>query len=180
MNTEMLIDEKLLKSRESVFEKDWLLWEKKNLNIHRGVIEWSIITPCGSIDEIAGRVREGVKLEFSPGWIRGFGFGTILHLKAAPKDFCRICDHVDTRNKTNGVWQWAIICFDEDRLALGVHTWLKGYLRPVYESILQQAAIQGYACHSVEAEIDPLIRTLTRIGKVCHAIGGIGGLGPRF
>jgi hypothetical protein len=166
------IEEKLLKPRAAVYEKDWRVWEKKSLNIHRGVLDWPSI-PYVDIDVIARRVREGVKREFKPGWFRGFGFGAILHLKAAPGDLTRICDHIDRRNKTAGVWQWAILQFKNENVALGVHTWLHGYLRPVYESVLDQLRSQGCECHSVEAEIDPLIKTLGRIAKICHLVGSI-------
>ena len=175
MSANLTIDEGLLKSRPAVFEKNWRVWEKKNFNLHRGLLEWPAV-PCASMDEIAGRIRDGVKREFKPGWLRGFGFGTILHFQTAPPDFMRICGHIDRRNKTNGVWQWAVVQFDEDKVALGIHTWLHGYLRPVYESVLLQLSSSGYQCHSVDAEIDPLIAALARIGKVCHAIGGIAGI----
>jgi len=169
------IDEGLLKLRKPCIEKCWRIWEKSSFNIHRGVIEWAD-TPCAPVDDIAKRIRAGVNSEFKPGWLRGFAFGTILHLNSAPTDFCEICQHIDRRNKAAGVWQWAVVVFDQDRVALGIHTWMHGFLRPVYESVLNQLASQGYQCHSVDAEIDPLIDTLRKIGKVCHAIEGIGGV----
>ena len=156
-----------------MFEKDWNVWEKKSLGTHRGVIDWPTAPPV-PIDVLASRVREGVKREFKPGWFRGFGFGTILHFNTAPADFTKICGHIDRRNRIHGVWQWAIVQFDKDKVALGIHTWQHGYLRPVYESILEQLAARGYQCHSVDAEVDPLIETLRKIGSVCHTVGGIG------
>src|SRR5207253_5121864 len=96
------INEGILKPKIPVFEKDWRLWERKTLNIHRGVLDWPT-TPCAAVDVIARRVREGVKHEFKPRWFRGLGLGTILHLKTAPADFTQICSHIDRRNKTNGV-----------------------------------------------------------------------------
>jgi hypothetical protein len=175
---EILANRKLLKPKTPVLEKDWRLWEKKSLNIHRGVIDWAISSSYGSIDEIADRIRQGVVTEFNPRRFRGFGFGTILHLKVAPRDFVKICDHIDTRNKRNGVWQWAIVCFDEDQVAIGIHTWLHGYLRPIYESALQELALRGYECQSSDAEIDQLFVTLAKIGKVCHALHAISGFMP--
>jgi len=51
---------------------------------------------------------------------------------------------------------------------------MSGYL----ESVLSQLAIQKYECYSVDSEIDPLIQTLTKIGKLCHLIGGIAEIIP--
>lgn len=172
----LLIDEKLLKSKRAVCGAAWQTWEKKSLGIHRGVIDWSMDMPAESIDEIARQIRLGVKKEFKPGWLRGFGFGVILRVKTVPNDFVGICKHIDTRNKLDGVWQWVVVCLEANRVALGVHTWQRGYLHPVYDSILEQLASSGYQCHSVDAKIDPLIETLQEVGKVCHLFGGINGL----
>jgi hypothetical protein len=167
---ETTMDPKLLTPMVPKCEATWHLWEKKNFNIHRGVIEWSLDEDFKSINEIALRIREGVKTEFRPGWLRGFGFGTVLHFKAVSEDFVQICDHVDTRNKKNGVWQWAILQFDDDKVAVGVHTWLHGYLRPVYDSILVQLEHDGYECMSADAEVDKLIATLMKVQRVCRPL----------
>lgn len=160
---EPIIDPRLLTPKIPVSELTWRLWEKKNLNIHRGVVEWVVDQEFESINEIALRIRDGVKTEFRPGWLRGFGFGTVLHFKSLSKDFDQICGHIDTRNKKNGVWQWAILQFDESKVAVGIHTWLSGYLRPVYDSILARLKHEGYECHTAEAEVDQLIAILQKI-----------------
>jgi hypothetical protein len=167
---ETTIDPKLLTPMVPKSEATWHLWQKKNFNIHRGVIEWSLDEDFQSINELALRIREGVKTEFRPGWLRGFGFGTVLHFKAVSEDFVQICDHVDTRNKKNGVWQWAILQFDDDKVAVGVHTWLHGYLRPVYDSILAQLEHDGYECMSADAEVDKLIATLMKVQRLCKPL----------
>lgn len=173
---ETAIDPKLLKPRPPTWETTWRLWQKSNLNIHRGVIEWSVDQEFESVNELASRIRKGVKTEFRPGWLRGFGFGTILHFKSLSKDFAQICRHIDARNKKNGVWQWAIMQFDDDKVAIGVHTWLHGYLRPVYDSIMTRLEDDGYECKSTDAEIDPLIATLMKIQRVCKPIQMVAGI----
>ena len=173
---EATIDPKLLQPKSPISESAWRLWQKKNFNIHRGVIEWSVDHDFKSIDDLTLRIREGVKTEFKPGWLRGFGFGTILHFKAVPEDFLQICNHIDTRNKKNGVWQWAILQFDDDKVAVGVHTWLHGYLRPVYDSIIGQLEHSGYECKSADAEVDELIATLMKIQRACKPIQMLGKL----
>lgn len=167
---ETTIDPKLLKPKSPVAESRWRLWQKKNFNIHRGVIEWSVDHDFQSIDDVALRIREGVKTEFRPNWLRGFGFGTILHFKTVSEDFVQICNHIDSRNKKNGVWQWAILQFDDDKVAVGVHTWLHGYLRPVYDSVIGQLEDDGYECKSADAEIDKLVATFQKIQRVCKPI----------
>ncbi len=163
------IDTRLLKPIAPQHRCDWMLWQKKNFNIHRGVVELTA-ERVNSIDDLAADVRQGVGREFRPGWLRGFGFGAIIHFEDVPSDFANVCRHVDTRNKRHGVWQWLIACLDEDRVAIGIHTWLHGYLRPVYDSVLQQLADGGYQCFATDAEMDPLIATLNRIAKTLRIV----------
>ena len=170
------VDPQLLNHKTPMSESTWRLWEKKNLNIHRGVLEWTIDKKFESVNDIASSIRAGVKTEFKPGWLRGFGFGTVLHLDSVSPDFAQICDHIDTRNKKNGVWQWAILQFDDDKVAVGVHTWLHGYLRPIYDSHLQKLRAAGYECESTDAKIDELINTLQKICRACSLFDNVAGL----
>jgi hypothetical protein len=169
------IDSRLLKPITPRYRHDWTLWQKKNFNIHRGLIEFAA-KQVSSIDDLAGEVREGVRTEFHPGWLRGFGFGAIIHFKEVPSDFPNICRHVDTRNKRHGVWQWLIACLDEDKVSVAIHTWLHGYLRPAYDSVLQQLTESGYGCHAADAEVDVLIAKLNRIAVTCRLIRSIAGI----
>jgi hypothetical protein len=161
-----IIDPQLLKPKSSVFETEWHLWVKSNFNIHRGIVEWFVNEDFASIDDLAARVRRGVKQEFQPGWFRGFGFGTVLHMRTLSPDFAQIGKHVDTRNRDNSVWQWAILRFDDDRVAIGVHTWLHGYLRPVYDSLLGDLEGSGYSCCSTDTNMDELLAALHRIRQL--------------
>jgi hypothetical protein len=168
-------DRDVLFPRVSRSATPWRIWEKKTFNIHRGVIDWNVVESLQSIDQLAVKIRDGVKEEFQPKWFRGFGFGTILHLHAIPGDASKICEYIDTRNNRRGVWQWAILCFDEDKKAIGIHTWLHGYLRPVYESALVQLAAQGFEIESIDADVDKLFVVLDRIAKVCRVARILGG-----
>lgn len=168
-------DRDLLTPRASKFSPDWAIWEKKTINIHRGVIDWNVSSPFESIDQIVGTIRAGVSVEFHPNWFRGFGFGVILHMQDIPADASKICNFIDPRNKRGGVWQWAILSFDGDQRAIGVHTWLHGYLRPVYESALGQLVSQGYECESIDSDVDTLFVTLARISAACRVLRIVGG-----
>ncbi len=171
----LTIDPTLLKPIAPQHCLDWTIWQKKNLNIHRGLIEFTA-NRVDSIDDLAREVREGVRREFRPGWLRGFGFGTVIHFNDVPFDFAQICQHIDTRSSRHGVWQWIIVCFDEDKIAVAIHTWLKGYLRPIYDSVLQQLDDVGYECHSADAEVDILFTRLQSIAQTCRIIQHIGGI----
>lgn len=165
----------LLKRIPAKTHSDWALWEKKNFNIHRGLI--GLNAPrLNSIHELAERIRSGVQEEFRPNWFRGFGFGTIIRLREVPIDFAEICRHIDTRNKKNGVWQWAVIVLEEEQFAVAIHTWLHGYLRPVYDTLLTQLEQNGYQCHSADAEMDVLIARLQKFANACRMIQRVAGV----
>ncbi|MFV0444611.1 MAG: hypothetical protein ACK5Q5_13660 [Planctomycetaceae bacterium] len=167
------IDPGLLTTVAAKSHPHWSLWEKKSLNIHRGLIELTA-QDVRSVYDLARDIRDGARDEFRPSWFRGLGFGTIIHFNEVPDDFVEICQHVDTRNRRHGVWQWMIACFDDDKVALSVHTWLNGYLRPAYDSVLQQLSDRGYNCQATDAEVDPLILTLRKIAKGCRSISNLG------
>jgi len=167
---EVCIDPKLLQPKTPIIENSWRIWQKKNFSIHRGVIDWTIENEYTSIEDLASRIRTGVREEFRPSWWRGFGFGTVLHFKTVSEDFGQICKHIDTRNKNHGTWQWAILQFDDDKVAVGVHTWLHGFLRPVYDNILGRLEQNGYECSSSDAEMDQLFLTLQKIQKICRPL----------
>jgi hypothetical protein len=165
----------LLTRKAPKAHSDWAIWEKKNLNIHRGLI--GLNAPrIDSIHSLAEQIRLGVREEFKPNWFRGFGFGTIIGFKEVPSDFAEICQHIDTRNKKNGVWQWAVVVLQEDKVAIAIHTWLHGYLRPVYDSILQQLEQSGYQCHASDAEVDVLVTRLQKIADACRMIQRVAGV----
>ena len=172
----MNIDPRLLKPRATHLGPAWNLWEKKNFNIHRGLIEWTPEPSVASMEQIATTIRQTVKQEFRPGWLRGFGFGAIVHLASIPNDLPAIIKFVDKRNKAGGVWQWLVLCFDNEKVALGVHTWLQGYLRPVYDSLLQQFETLGYRCDSTDVEIDALqahLQKIAKYGRAFHLAAGL-------
>lgn len=169
------IDPTRLKAITPRYRLDWSLWQKKNFNIHRGLIEFTA-PRVNSIDDLARDVRAGVQAEFQPGWLRGFGFGAIIHFHELPSDFTNICRHIDTRNKRHGVWQWVIACLDEDKIAVAIHTWLHGYLRPVYDSILRSLDENGYEYHAADAEVDVLIAKLQSISRKCSIIHHVAGI----
>ena len=60
--------------------------------------------------------------------------------------------------------QWVVLLSGTDsRTATGVHTWIEGFLSPVYRSILQSLSQSGYTITSVMKEKDGLMRFLTAV-----------------
>jgi hypothetical protein len=163
------IDSKLLKQITPLHRSEWRIWQKKNLNMHRGVVELTA-NRVKSIDDLAADVRDGVRREFSPGLLRGFGFGAIIHFIEVPADFVNICRHVDTRNRRHGVWQWVIACLDEDGVAVAIHTWQHGYLRSVYDAVMKQLSDRGYQCQDTDTDVDALIAKLHKIVQIGRLI----------
>ena len=169
------ISEALITRTKPKVHSDWSTWEKKTFNIHRGLIGLNV-PRINSIHDLAAQIRQGVREEFKPNWFRGFGFGTIIHFDEVPSDFAEICQHIDSRNKKGGVWQWAVVILTEDKIAIAIHTWLHGYLRPVYDSVLQQLEQNGFQCHASDAKMDVLIARLQKIHEVCRKIQRVAGV----
>ncbi|HEU4342443.1 MAG TPA: hypothetical protein VFU31_12810 [Candidatus Binatia bacterium] len=136
------------------------LWEKKTLNLFRGVIE-SRATQMSAV-EIGNHVRRIVKEEFKPGFFLPFAFGAIVHLDSTPPAISDIAKLIDTKARWRDTWQWVIVCDNNRKKAFGVHTWLHGYLRPVYEDLLAQLESAGYNCTSQDRAVDNLFVQLEK------------------
>jgi hypothetical protein len=73
---------------------------------------------------------------------------------------------VDIRENNKGTLQWVILVASHAQTALGVHTWIEGYLSPVYRDILQALAAKGYQIASAKREKDGLMKFLTAVADV--------------
>lgn len=69
-----------------------------------------------------------------------------------------------------------MVILQEDKVAIAIHTWLHGYLRPVYDSVLQQLEQDGFQCHASDAEVDVLIARLQKIQEACRMIQRVAGV----
>ena len=68
---------------------------------------------------------------------------------------------IDTRASKKGCWQWTVIAGTESQTAVGIHTWIEGYLSPVYREILKQYESAGWMVGDVKKEKDQLMKFLT-------------------
>jgi hypothetical protein len=130
------------------------LWRKKTANIFRGVIE----IPCPSMDaaSISDEIRLLVKKEFEPDFFVPFAFGTVLHCQTGAPSIAEMAALIDTKSRSEGTWQWLIVTDHDSRRAYGVHTWMQGYLTPVYQQLLKQLEQENYQCSSMAREPDKL------------------------
>jgi hypothetical protein len=157
---------------------DGVLWEKKTLNLFRGVIQCNVNAEGAA--EVASYVRQLVVSEYQPGLVVPFAFGTILHFNSAAPAPGDMFEHIDGRARSRGTWQWTIVCDRSTKRAYGIHTWLHGYLTPVYRDLLTQLASHGYSCTSQDKPTDSLfvrIRKLNfrlaQVGSVLAIIGAV-------
>jgi hypothetical protein len=128
------------------------LWVKKGTNVFRAVIEYRCKNETPTA--LAGVVRDIVKREFKPGHFIPFAFGAILHFDGTAPGATDMARHIDTKARWRDTWQWMILCDHFEKKAVGIHTWIHGYLRPVYEDLLKQLEAQGYQCTSQDRAVD--------------------------
>lgn len=138
---------------------DWRFWEKRNWNLHRVVALW---TPgSSSAREVGIAARAVIEKRFRCAWWRGLGFGVVVEVRDVegfPEAFLPL---VDGRENRAGTWQWVILVSSSRRKAAGLHTWIEGYLSPVYRGLLERLGDRGFAVESVRKEKDGMMKLLT-------------------
>ena len=148
-----------LPPRADLHEANWLFWERRNLNLHRVVALCTYASsPAG---ELEARIRETIGRHFRCAWWRGLGFGVVIEVRDVagfPDEYRPL---VDGRANAKGTWQWLILVSRSRRRAWGLHTWVEGFLSPVYRGLLDRLGGQGYEVASVRKEKDGLMRFLT-------------------
>jgi hypothetical protein len=152
-----------LKHVETMPSAEWRVWEHKTLNMHRAVLEW---TPGGmprSYAEITAGIRSEVARRFNVSWWRGMGFGVVIYLNAPPEGIAACIDDIDGRENSRGTWQWSIIVFRQNRVAVGVHMWMSGYLSTIYGQTLSRFESEGYRIATCKKDKDRLMQFLTLV-----------------
>jgi hypothetical protein len=152
-----------LEFRQDILGTEWQLWEHKTLNIHRGVLHWRSENREPVLSQMSQNIREQVESRFRIGWWRGFAFGVLIEAPAVPPDLSAIEDWIDVRANGKGTWQWIIYVCPKAGIAVGVHTWLEGYLSPVYQSLLASYQAQNYAVGSCKKDKGMLMEFLTTV-----------------
>jgi hypothetical protein len=154
---------KNLQPRADLIRDGWRFWELRNLNMHRvvGLVQSTRQYDVASLDvELRGTLARN----FKRAWWRGIAYGVVAHvgnLTLTPDELTKL---VDARENSRGTMQWVVLLSGETRTVTGVHTWIEGFLSPVYRSILQSLSQKGYTIASAMKDKDGLMKFLTAIG----------------
>jgi hypothetical protein len=166
-------EDKGLHRRSDLAEQGWTFWERRTVNIHRVVGLLRASTSARDVNELDAQLRLALARNFKRAWWRGIAYGVVANVGAltfTPEDLKVL---VDGYENPKGTMQWVILLSgDADaRHATGVHTWIEGYLSPVYRAVLHALNERGYQVASARKEKDGLMRALTRVADA-RAIPG--------
>lgn len=154
-----------LPKSKRVDEDNWTLWEHKTLNIHRAILFWS-----NKIDqtyiEMSDTIRNKINQQIKVSWWRGFGYGVVIEVPVMPKGIENIDISIDTRSNKNGTWQWIILVCNNPKCVIAVHTWMAGFLTPIYEMLLNSYRNEGYEVGNFKKSKDKLMKFLTKLSEL--------------
>jgi len=160
-----IVSEKLQK-RIGGSDSEWQMWEVKTFNVHRGVLMWRPEAATLSMSNVEEIVRNKVKESFKRSWWRGFAFGVILDLQSIPDGSETINDSIDIRENGKGTWQWTILSISNIKSTVGVHTWVKGWLTPVYEDLMAHYESCGHQVGTFKKEKGKVLELLTTVARL--------------
>lgn len=151
---------------------NYVLWEKKTLNIHRGIV---LLEPASSADgakALHGQIRDVVNREFNLtwSWLRGFGFGAVILSRRFPSDIAKIIEFIDTYNTSRGVFQWLVYLTEDPPLGFGVHMWAEGYLSATYRRLVALMQASGVECPSFvrdKGAFFGFLQSIEKLGTPC-------------
>lgn len=160
--------------RSDIGEPNWRFWELRNINIHRVVglaTEYRQFTGASDLEQ---EIRAVLQRNFKRAWWRGIAYGVVMELSAISLGADDLKTLVDIRENAKGDLQWVVLVSSDVRTALGVHTWIEGFLSPIYRDVLQALSAGGYHVASIKREKDGLLKFLTAVADVDVAIQSLG------
>ncbi|HYM92411.1 MAG TPA: hypothetical protein VEW91_12345 [bacterium] len=166
--------QRALRPRNDLREPGWTFWELRTLNMHRVVGLLNGPRQFADARDLEAEIRGVVSRNFKRSWWRGMAYGVVAEvatISLSPDDLKML---VDVRENEKGTLQWVILVASEARVTLGVHTWIEGYLSPVYRATLQALAETGYQVASAQREKDGLMKFLTAGADVNVALRSLG------
>jgi hypothetical protein len=163
-----------MRSRNDLSEPGWMFWELRTLNMHRVVGLAGEYRQFADARDLEAEVRGVLTRNFKRAWWRGIAYGVVAEVSAISLRTDDLKLLVDIRENEKGTLQWVILVTSHARTAVGVHTWIEGYLSPVYRDILQALATKGYQVASTKREKDGLMKFLTAAADVDIAIQSLG------
>src|SRR5262249_29260196 len=145
--------------RADVAEPGWNFWELRTVNMHRVVALLRASQPFADAHTLDGELRGVLARDFKRAWWRGIAYGVVAAsagpLTFTPDDLKIL---VDSYENSTGTMQWVVLVSGDGHAATGVHTWVEGFLSPVYRSILQRLQQRGYQITSIRKEKDGFLK----------------------
>jgi hypothetical protein len=152
-----------LDSRADLHEPGWAFWELRNLNMHRVVGLLRADAPVADIARFDANLRGVMGRTFKRSWWRGIAYGVVADVgpqSVGPDDLETL---VDGRENSKGTMQWVVLVDGGAHKVTGVHTWVEGYLGPVYRAVLQSLAERRFQIESIMKDKDGVMRVLTSV-----------------
>jgi hypothetical protein len=163
-----------LRPRTDLGEPTWTFWEIRTLNLHRVVGLLRADRPFANAHDLDAEIRGVLSRDFKRAWWRGIAYGVVVDVRTIALNPDDLKGLVDVRENAQGDLQWVVLVASDVRVALGVHSWIEGYLSPVYRNTLQALLRTGYRVTSVKREKDGLMKFLTGVADVNAAIRSLG------
>lgn len=163
-----------LRPRDDIREPGWTFWELRTLNRHRVVGLVTEHRVFKDAPDLGTEIREVVSRHFRVAWWRGMAYGVAADVPTIGLKAQDLTALVDVRDNSRGTLQWVVLAAGDAHAAVGVHTWIEGYLSPVYQSILQRLTVAGYRVATAVRQKDGLMRFLAAAADVDLALHGFG------
>ena len=163
-----------MRPRSDIGAPNWRFWELRNINMHRVVGLATENRQFTDARDLGHEIRAVLQQNFKCAWWRGIAYGVVMELSAISLAADDLKMLVDIRDNPKGDLQWVVLVSSDVRTVLGVHTWIEGFLSPVYRDVLQTLAAGGYHVASIMREKDGLLKFLTAVADVDVAIQSLG------
>jgi len=154
------------------------LWVRRTPNVFRGVLELDCTSKSAAEASVA--VRDAVTVEYSPGLILPFAFGAVLYYNDMSPISAEVEHLIDDRARSRATWQWIIVVNKSSKHVYAVHMWMRGYLTPVYETLIQHFESSGYVCQSVTklpsrfwTRLWSTMAAMLKVRRIAVAIGAV-------
>lgn len=163
-----------LRRRNDLREAGWAFWELRTLNMHRVVGYLNGDRQPTTAHDLEAEIRGVLSRHFKRSWWRGIAYGIVVDVAAISLNPDDLKILVDVRENSQGTLQWVILVASHARVALGVHTWMEGYLSPAYRGTVQALTEMGYRVASVKREKDGLMKFLTGVADLNVTLRSLG------
>lgn len=152
--------------RADIHDDGWTFWELRTLNMHRVVGLLTEHRRFSDVRDLEGEIRGSIARDFHRSWWRGLAYGVIAQVAPVswvPDDLTVL---VDIHERRTGVLQWVVLVDLDGRRAVGVYTWEKVYLSPVYRETLRALTGAGFAVATAVRGKDGIMKFLTGVSEL--------------